>query len=505
MNRRQFLGSLIATLGASTLTPSSLGAALAAFPRGAFAPAAQLTGRDPVIHAVARLTYGVTPDLYRHVNLIGVDAFIDEQLAPENIDDSAVAAPLEALAPILDENGGILFRQLENRRGEVAVALLGNVATRAINSRRQLYERMVQFWGDHFSVYVGKGPVLFLKVDDDRDVIRPKALARFRELLGASARSPAMLVYLDNAQNERSAPNENYSRELLELHTLGVGGGYTEDDVKEVARAFTGWSVSGRGQDSDGRIQFTFRRMFHDNDEKIVLATTIPADGGEQDGDIVLDILAAHPSTARFLATKLARRFVADQPSDSVVEQVAAAFTASNGDPRAALRALFQSEEFWNAPPKLKQPFEYAISLFRALNYRVDRPNPLVRFLRDPLDALGNIPFTWPAPNGFPDVAGAWQDGLLMRWNLALAAAGGDIEGTTADTAGLLALWNEHDVPFATEPVIDFMGGYLFGRALTDQERAITLDFATADTPDSAAQIRSALALMLASPAFQYR
>ncbi len=505
MNRRQFLGSLIAGVGATTLNTSTLGAALAALPRGAFAPVLQAGDRDRVIHAITRLSYGVTPALYRHVQQIGVQSFIDEQLNPELIDDSVVNAVVQPLAPILTENGGILFRQLENRRGEVSVALVGNMATRAVDSQRQLFERMVQFWGDHFSVYAGKGPVLFLKVDDDRDVIRPKALGTFRELLGASAHSPAMLIYLDNAQNERSAPNENYARELLELHTLGVAGGYDEDDVKEVARAFTGWSVSGRGQQNDGRIDYIFRRLFHDNEEKIVLDTVIPAGGGEQDGELVLDVIAAHPSTARFMATKLARRFVADQPPASLVEQVAATFSASNGDIRATLRTLFNADEFWNAPPKFKQPYEYAISLMRALNYHVQLPEGLVRGLRDPLDALGNIPFTWPAPNGFPDVAGAWQNGLITRWNMAIGASSGEIQGATTDSEGLLALWNDNGVPFETEAVIDFSAGYLFGRPLTSEERAVALDFATATTTDVSEQIRSALALLLASPAFQYR
>ncbi|MFN8531068.1 MAG: DUF1800 domain-containing protein [Anaerolineae bacterium] len=506
MNRRQFLQSLLAGAGAFTLEPSVLQAALSALPVGAFAPGSQGLDRDPVIHVIRRLTYGVTPDLVTHVRQIGVQAFIDEQLWPEMIDTSAVDALLQPQDGILNENGGVLFSTYENHREQVAGALVGAMVTRAVESPRQLYERVIEFWGNHFSLYAGKGPVLFLKVDDDRDVIRPKALGRFRELLGASAHSPAMLIYLDNAQSERSHPNENYARELLELHTLGVNGGYTEDDVKEVARALTGWSVSGRRENSDGRIEYRYRRMFHDNDEKIVLGTTIPADGGEQDGETVLDLLASHPSTARLIATKLARRFVADQPAAALVERIAAEFMRNGGDIRATLRALFNDDEFWNAPPKFKQPYEYTVSLMRALNYHVQDPVRLIRELRPPLESMGNIPFTWPAPNGFPDVMGTWVNGLLMRWNLAMVGVSGQIDNAaTADADGLLALFAANEVPFETEPVIDFLGGYLFGRGLTDQERTIVVDFATANGTDTDTQVRSALALMLASPAFQYR
>ncbi|MDX2159707.1 MAG: DUF1800 domain-containing protein [bacterium] len=505
MNRRQFLGSMFAGAGAFTLNPSTLGAALAALPQGAFAPAGQSGGRDPVIHVINRLTYGVTPELVAHVRQIGVQAFIEEQLNPEVLTDTDLQAVLQPLMPMLEANGGVLRMELENRRAEVFATLVGAMLARSVGSRRQLFERVVQFWGDHFSVFIGKGPVLFLKIDHDRDAIRPKALGQFRELLGVSSRSPAILIYLDNAQSERRAPNENFSRELLELHTLGVNGGYTEDDVKEVARAFTGWSVNGRQENPDGRIEFTFRRMFHDPDEKVVLGTVIPAGGGELDGETVLDLLAEHPSTARLIASKLARRFVADQPPAELVETVAAEFTRTNGDIRAALRALFTSESFWNAPPKFKQPYEYAISLVRALNYRVTAPLETARALQEPLDALGQVPFTWPAPNGFPDVMGAWMNGLIMRWNMAVGAAGGEIAGMESGVDGLLTMFQANDVPFETEPVLDHMGGYLFGRTLTAQERGIVLDFATSAAQDPAAQIRAGLALLLASPAFQYR
>lgn len=505
MNRRQFLGSLFA--GTVALNTSTIAQALANAPRGAFSPLGQggIDTRDPVIHLIRRMTFGVTPALVAHVRQIGIEAFIEEQLAPERLDDSALDPVLEETRDILNENGGVLLRELEARQEQVIAPLIGATTVRAISSQRQLYERMVGFWSDHFSMFIGKGIVLFLKVDDDRDVIRPKAMGRFRELLGASAHSPAMLFYLDNVQNEASAPNENYARELMELHTLGVNGGYSEDDVKEVARAFTGWSMTGRRENDDGRVMFQFRRLFHDNDAKIVLGTAIPADGGEQDGETVLDILANHPSTARLIATKLARRFVADQPSATIIDAAAAAFTASGGDIRAVLRVIFHSDEFWQAPPKFKQPFEHTVSLLRAMDYHVSDLNQLLRTLRAPLDSLGNIPFTWTTPDGFPDVMEAWKDGLLTRWNLALGAMYGGVRGAESNTDGLLEMLAVNGIAFETEPVLDFMAGYTIGRPLSADERTIMLDFAAASSTDPTEQILGGLALLLASPAFQYK
>lgn len=505
MNRRQFLGSLFA--GAAALNTASLGQALASAPRGAFSPLGQsgIDARDPVIHLIRRLTYGVTPELVTHVRQIGIEAFIEEQLNPDTIDDSILDPVLQDTRDILSENGGVLLRQLEARREQVAQPLIGATAARAIMSRRQLYERMVAFWSDHFSVFVGKGIVLFLKVDDDRDVIRTKALGIFREMLGASAHSPAMLFYLDNVQNEASAPNENYARELMELHTLGVNGGYTEDDVKEVARAFTGWSISGRREDGDGRINFQFRRLFHDDDAKTVLGTEIAAGGGEQDGETVLDLLARHPSTAHMIATKLARRFISDNPPASIIDTAAAAFTASGGDIRTVVRVILHSDEFWQAPPKFKQPFEHTISLMRALDYRVIDLEQLVRTLRGPLDVMGQIPFTWATPDGFPDVMEAWQDSLLMRWNLALAAMYGEVAGAESNTDALMGMLAENGIPFETEPVLDFMAGYMLGRPLSADERSVVIAFASGNSADPTQQIIAGLALLLASPAFQYK
>ena len=334
---------------------------------------------------------------------------------------------------------------------------------RAVYSQQQLYERMVQFFSDHFNISIRKGPGLFLKIDDDRDVIRPHAMGTFRHLLGASAHSPAMLFYLDNFNSDKNAPNENYARELLELHTMGVNGGYTEADVKEVARSFTGWSISGLREGEDA--QFRFRRFIHDGDEKTVLGTAIGRFGGEQDGETVLDLLAAHPATARFISTKLVRRFVADDPPESLVTACTQTFLETEGDIRAVLRLIFMSDEFWNAPPKFKRPFEYVVSVLRALDYNVERNRRFFELAAGALEVMGQTPFTWPAPDGFPDEQSAWTGNLLMRWNVAMGAAGGELPGASAGTESLINLLEDNDVPLEPRTNDRFHGNIPVGLA----------------------------------------
>ena len=238
--------------------------------------------------------------------------------------------------------------------------MIGAAQYRQMFSQRQLYEVMVEFWSDHFNIHLVNGLGPTLKPEDDRQVIRAHALGNFRDLLHASAKSPSMLFYLDNFFNLASAPNENYARELMELHTLGVDGGYTENDVKEVARCFTGWSIRFPGDTSGDYGTFVFLPAVHDNNAKVVLQNSITAGGGQSDGEQVLDILAAHPSTAQFIATKLCRRFISDTRTQPVIDAVAAAFTQSGGDIKTTLRALFATDAFRNtADLKFTRPAEY--------------------------------------------------------------------------------------------------------------------------------------------------
>src|SRR5712691_11790729 len=360
---------------------------------------------------------------------------------------------------------------------------------RAVYSERQLQEVMVDFWTNHFNVFAGKGADRWLLTGYDRDTIRPHTLGKFYDLLLADAESPAMLFYLDNFQSvspnaqlgpqqrpgaargplaelmrmgnnqqqqrpqqqqQRRGINENYARELMELHTLGVDGGYTQKDVQEVARCFTGWTIfAPRGGGAaaqaimNGRLadklrtdagKFFFNSRAHDDGEKIVLGHEIPAGGGEKDGLMVLDILVHHPSTAKFIATKLVRHFVSDDPPPALVDRVAQSFLKTDGDIREVLKAIFFSPEFNSADAyraKVKRPFELAISAVRTLGADTNGGPQMHQWIA----RMGQPLYGFQTPNGYSDVAENWVNtgALLERMNFALALASNRIPGTRVD------------------------------------------------------------------------
>lgn len=494
MNRRDFIKSVaFGSVAGLSLDSLAIGTAFAHAPQNAFVPQA----RDRLTHLVTRLTYGMSPDLYEHVRQIGEDAFIEEQLNPDNIDD-AFAESLVDEFPLYQQTSAEILADYRGERREIVNTLIGLTLQRAIYSKRGLYEVMVDFWSNHFNIYIGKGISLILKIADDRDVIRPHALGKFRDLLHASAKSPAMLFYLDNALSNATHPNENYARELLELHTLGVYGGYTEQDMKQVARAFTGWSIQRQQDLGEDVGEFRFRPAWHDDGDVTVLGVTISGEGMSK-GEQILDLLATHPSTAKFISTKLVRRFVADNPPDRLVEACTQTFLSSDGDIRAVLRTIFTSEEFWNAPPKFKRPLDYFVSVLRAVNFEVKNPALFRRNSGDNLNMMGQVPFTWAAPNGFPDVSSYWLQNLLPRWNLAISSTSAQRIGEP-NFERLSNLFITRSADYT-----DALAQYVLGRALTDTERTIMDEFAQTVSPDIAQQQTAILVLLLASPAFQYR
>ena len=361
---------------------------------------------------------------------------------------------------------------------------------RAVYSERQLQEVMVDFWTNHFNVYAAKGADRWLLTSYDRDTIRPHTLGKFYDLLLADAQSPAMLFYLDNFQSvspnaqlpqqragaqrgpigelmrirnpilmsnnplqqtpqqtrQRRGINENYARELMELHTLGVDGGYTQKDVQEVARCFTGWTIfqprgggaaaaALMGRDArDNAGKFIFRPGVHDNGEKIVLGHKIPAGGGLRDGLMVLDIVAHHPATAKFIATKLVRRFVSDDPPPALVDRVAQTFLKTDGDIREVLQAIFFSPEFNSAEAyraKVKRPFELAISAVRTLGADTNGGPQFHQWIA----RMGQPLYGFQTPNGYSDMAENWVNtgALLERMNFGLALVSNRIPGTRVD------------------------------------------------------------------------
>ena len=418
-----------------------------------------LTAEQKTIHFLDRTSFGPTLETVQRVNQIGISAYFDEQLEPEKISDDLVEEKVSALKTIR-LNSGELFElypppKVAKERGMAAdmmkaprmiiYELQQARLLRAVQSQRQLNELMVDFWNNHFNIFAAKGADRWLTTSYDRDTIRPHALGKFRDLLLATAKSPAMLFYLDNwlsvspsaarmpANARRRGLNENYGRELMELHTLGVDGGYTQQDVREVARCFTGWTLLR----PRGDAEFHFEPRLHDPGEKIVLGSRITV-GGMEDGLQVIDLLARHPSTAKFIATKLARRFVADDPPVSIVNRAADAFRRSNGDIRTVLRTIIDSPEFFSPEVyriKVKKPLEFAASALRITGADVKVTPQLIRYL----GRMGEPLFLAQPPTGYPDVGSSWisPDMLLTRMNFAADLAGNRLEGARVAPAAL--------------------------------------------------------------------
>ena len=540
------------------------------------------TDSKTVIHVLNRLGFGPTPASIDRVRQMGLAAYIDEQLHPERIPDTAMAAKLagfttltkstEELArdfflPAMQErrqqqrlntqNGSSDPAQMQPDQPQQRTpeqmelarlqrAVIGELSQqkvlRAAYSDRQLEEVLVDFWFNHFNVFVGKGQVRLYLTEYERDAIRPHVLGKFRDLLGATAESPAMLFYLDNWQStappdaptsadlsrdrrvarrgriepgmigdprrqrqrqrmqqdemqrtrtladmppqmRRRGLNENYARELMELHTLGVDGGYTQKDVQEVARAFTGWTISNPRQGGG----FRFDPRMHDDGEKTVLGHRLKAGGAKKDGEDVLDILVKHPSTARFIATKLARRFVADTPPPGLVARAAERFSSTGGDIREVVRTIVSSPEFFAAEAyraKTKNPFEFVASAVRTTETDVVNAMPLVQALRD----LGMPIYGAQPPTGYADKSEAWVNtgALLNRMNFAVSLTSGQLRALRPPPS---RRGNPEDVRRS-----------LLASAMADDVSASTLA-----TVAKASTVPQTVALILGSPEFQKR
>lgn len=374
------------------------------------------------VRVLNRAAYGPRPGDVERVAEMGPEAFLEEQLSPASIPDVQAFFLVRRIETVHLAAPDVFDVAQKTALGDLRRATL----LRALYSERQLLETMVEFWSDHFNIFAGKADCAWLKVVDDREVIRRHALGSFRELLAASATSPAMLVSLDGRANTAGKPNENYAREILELHTLGVDGGYAQRDVMELARALTGWQV--RTFFERGRTVFELKG--HDALAKEVLGLRLDS-GARADLERIVDRLAAHPSTARFLARKLCRRFVADDPPDALVAKTAAVFARSRGDIRQTVSSILHAEELQTAPPKFKRPQSYAVSALRHTGARSDGG----RGLQQELAKMGQLPFAWPTPDGYPEGEEHWSARMLPRWNFALALAGNAIPGTRVEAS----------------------------------------------------------------------
>ncbi|HEX5886791.1 MAG TPA: DUF1800 domain-containing protein [Pyrinomonadaceae bacterium] len=408
---------------------------------------------------------GMLPDDLAEARENRVKGGANSTSAEMPMNDSMTAQTPPAGNPLENEKYRKVLEEYYRENGlqrpqRIIAELQASRILRAVYSERQLQEVMVDFWSNHFNIFAGKGADRWLLPAYDRDTIRPHAMSKFSTLLQATAQSPAMLFYLDNFQSvspnaqqrvrapqrQRRGINENYARELMELHTLGVDGGYTQKDVQEVARCFTGWTIfqpRGGGAAVNAMLgeagrrnagTFFFNTRVHDDGEKTVLGHKIPAGGGIKDGLMVLDILAKHPSTAKFIATKLVRHFVADDPPASLVNRVAAVFTKSDGDIRETLKAIFFSNEFNSREAyraKIKRPFELVVSAIRTLGADTNGGPGTHQWIA----RMGEPLYGFQTPNGYSDAAESWVNtgGLLERMNFGIALASNRVQGTRVD------------------------------------------------------------------------
>ena len=552
-------------------------------------PITELTEKEATLHALNRLAYGPRPGEVERVEQMGLEKWIDLQLHPERIDDSALDARLQQYPAIRMSTEQLLARyprpnqqaqqqgqnrqqfqqqrrqqqgqgqgdaqEMKNRPQEIVLELSEAKMTRAIYSERQLQEVMADFWFNHFNVFVGKGPERWFLPSYERDVIRPHTMGKFHELLYATAKSPAMLFYLDNwlsvdpvafaehaaelearrqrflrmfggdpnavmmrqnpnnpgaGQGNPNAPqrrglNENYGRELMELHTLGVDGGYTQQDVTQAALALTGWTMTAPRRDPE----FRFDERFHGSQPKVILGQTFRS-GGMKDGEQLLDMLAQHPSTAKFISTKLARRFVSDNPPPELVTRMAETFEKSNGDIREVLKTMIYSPAFWSRAAyraKIKTPSELVVSALRATGAEMAEAMPAVRWTAQ----IGEPLYGCQPPTGYKDTADAWVNSgaLLNRMNFSILLATGRMRDTKVDLAGLLGV----EDPKEPDGVLNHAVAVFLGGQVSKQTRAVLekqLDDpqvlqAMLDDPVKNVDAGMIAGLVLGSPEFQRR
>ncbi len=558
-------------------------------------PITELTEDQAILHALNRLAYGPRPGDIDRIRQMGLEKWIDQQLHPDSIDDSALEKRLEKYPTLTMSSTDLLaefpppsqaakaagdtkeqYRQeLQQKRktamaqvmdtgddnmdraqaslakiqgpGRVIAELSMGKLDRAVYSNRQLEAVMEDFWFNHFNVFANKGADRWLLTSYVRDTIRPNTMGKFQDLLVATAKSPAMLFFLDNwlsvdpaafqhhqeeiamrrarfqgrfgsdfpfpgaagapaqGKNQDRGLNENYGREVMELHTVGVDAGYTQQDVIEMARCLTGWSVSQPRRNPD----FVFKPEFHAEGKKVVMGHTFNS-GGEKDGEEALEMLANDPHTAKFISTELARHFVSDNPPQTLVDRMAGTYEKSGGDIRAVLKTMIYSPEFWSKEAygaKIKTPFELVASTSRALNADVQVSLPLVMWV----GRMGEPLFLCQPPTGYSDKSQAWVNtgALLNRLNFSLAFASGHLAGTSVDLAPMFGDEALRDPEMALTRSIDlFLGGQIDPQARQTLEgRLNDPQILQARLDDPVKQVNEGLlsGLVLGTPEFQRR
>lgn len=458
---------------------------------------------DVLVRLVQRITQGLDPLDVAHARTLGYDAYLEEQLDHLAIDDSALDARLAPLTTL-----GMSPRELVEGYGmntfQPVLELQKATLLRSLYSKRQLFERTCEFWTDHFNVHYGKGIVWALHGQFDRDAIRANALGSLHDLLVASATSPAMLTYLDNWLNYAGAPQENYARELLELHSMGASSGYTEGDVHEVARCFTGWTLDFSPTSND-YLGFRFRPGLHEPGSKLVLGNVIdeqPSAGWA--GFRVLEILCARPETARHVVGELISWFLTPTPPPELVEANAQLFLDSSGDIKPVLRSILARENMrWASPvlaPKFRRPFHFLNALLRTLHAQVTDAGPLVEHLA----SMGQAPHDWPTPAGYPDSVEAWGSSLLPRWTFASELLAGHVPGVMISTASLLA-YLEVAGPLDRPGLAQRVNRKLLADSLSREEERLVQELVDSSSgPFGWQQVSEVIALAVSMPGFQW-
>ncbi len=468
----------------------------------------------PERQLLSRATFGLARGDAARAKAMGGAAWIESQLdsgTDEGVE--AALAPLETLrwsSPEIRNASNDLAPRARIRDELVAATLY-----RMVHSRCQLFEVMVDHWANHFNVYMDDYHMMMQTVAD-RDVLRRHAFGTFRDLLHADAASVAMMQYLNTLQNTARGPNENYAREVMELHTLGVGGGYSEADIKAVARCFTGWNRN------DATWRFEFRSHDHDTGAKTVLGAPIRS-SGVAEGDEVLDRLVDHPNCPRHVARRLARRFASDSPPEALVDRVAGAW-GKDGDVPGMLRALLTSADFAEAgadpqgggPAKIRRPLEHWVAVLRGLGadagFLLATPNDGDYTGRPEryLQLMAHMPFRWRSPDGYPDIGRRWNGAHIMvaRWNFGLAAAENRLAGVEIDLVAQLA---DDGVVAEAAAIVDYWADRLLARPLVAGDRAMLVEALAAGgsgripAGEAAARVPLLVALLLDSPYFQWR
>lgn len=436
---------------------------------------------------VRRITNGTTAEEMTLARKLGFQGYLNYQLNWSKIDDTAVQAYVSTNFPYALQDSAQLYLL---DQGQVSQQFQNATLYRAAFSKRQLYERMAEFFSDHFNIEYAT--VEYMKVPDERDVARKFALGKFPDMVRASAHSPAMLEYLDNTRNRRTTINENYGRELMELHTLGVDGGYTQTDVREISRCLTGWTIASRG------VAFNFDPNGHDWNQKVVMGQVIPAQPtnsgqlGLRDGDMMIDYLVAHPNTARYISKKMIRWLLQYDPTAEQISTVASVYSSTQGDIPSMIRAILTEQNLLAAPAKYRRPYTFVLSCMRATNPGILR---LQNVTGTQLRTLGQTLFAWGPPDGYPDTADYWSGGALPRWNFAQYLA--------TNTTDVPVDINKFMTTATPTGVVDAINTALFAGEMPDVLKTQLVAYAQGGTLNTT-RARETLALALSSAAFQW-